>query len=577
MIHPIKVEFDVPATMRDGTVLRANVFKPADPGEFPVALTRTPYSKDLATSNQVLDAVRLAREGYIVVIQDVRGRFNSDGEWYPLRHEASDGYDTVEWAAMLENSNGKVGMFGASYTGFTQWAAAREAPPHLKALMPTMTWADMRDGASWRGGALELGTVAWWLLEVLALDVLFKRFRDAPALHRAQPILSLVNEVNRLHEDGYLSLPLASFEPLQKLNVGAHFFELVSHPDELEAYAPYSVSSAYDRVRVPAYNVGGWYDIFSHGTLQNFAWLRRRGATQEARHSKLLMGPWSHSQLEHTIGELDFGVASMMGFMDLQIDMTGLTRRWFDYWLKGIDDGISNEPPVKLFIMGDNEWRNEQEYPLARTDYTDYFLHCNGSLSVQRPGDESADHYVYDPANPTPTNGGAIQMSEMFTPGVKDQREVEARADVIAYTSEPLAQDLDVTGPVALKLWAASDAFDTDFVGRLVDVHPNGFAQNLTDGIIRARYRHGDTPEMLVPGKPYEFVINLWSTANVFKAGHRIRLDIASASFPRWDRNPNTGAAFGSDSNLRIANQIIFHDSQHPSHLTLPVIPISST
>ena len=475
MIHQVKIEFDVPSTMRDGTVLRANIFRPTDHGDFPVALNRTPYGKDFATSNPILDAVRLARGGYIVVIQDVRGRFNSDGEWYPLRHETLDGYDTVEWAARLPGSNGSVGMFGASYTGFTQWAAARRSPPHLKALAPTMTWADMRDGASWRGGALELGTVAWWLLEALAFDIVFKRYQGAPPLQRAIAVGALVKEIDRLRTEGYQSLPLASFEPLDKLNVGGHFFDLVSQPNVSEAYAPYSIASSYDKVRVPAYNIGGRYDIFAQGTIQNFVGLRSGGASPEARQSKLLMGPWSHSQHHHTVGEMDFGFGSTMEFIDVQTDLTGLTQRWFDYWLKGVDNGITREPPIMLFIMGDNVWRTENEFPLARTEYVNYYLRQGSLLSLEIPGNEPPDHYVYDPSHPTPTSGGAVLMNPLFSPGVKDQRPIEARDDLLVFTSELLLRDTEVTGPVLLKLWGASDATDTDFVGRLVDVHPDGF------------------------------------------------------------------------------------------------------
>jgi putative CocE/NonD family hydrolase len=439
--------------------------------------------------------------------------------------------------------------------------------------MPTVTWADARDGGFWRGGALELGLAAEWLLEALALDVLLKRYQNAPLMQKAVAVGALVNEINRLRTEGYRSLPLSTFEPLRKLGVGDHFFELVAQPNSREASAPYSVASAYDKVRVPAYNIGGWYDIFAQGTIENFVALRTKGATPQARQSRLLMGPWSHMQHTHVIGEMDFGFAAMMELINVQTDLTGLTQRWLDHWLKGIDNGITREPPIKLFIMRDNVWRDENEFPLSRAEYTRFYLHRDGVLSTQAPGDEPADHYTYDPANPTPTSGGAILMNLLFNPGVKDQRPIEAREDVLVYTSERLARDTEVTGPVVVKLRAASDARDTDFVARLVDVHPDGFAQNLTDGIIRARYRNGDTPEPLDPGKPYEYTIDLWSTANVFEAGHGIRLDIASANFPRWDRNPNTGAPFGTDAALCPARQTIFHDSEHPSHVILPIIP----
>ncbi len=514
MENQITVEFDVPATMRDGTVLRANIFRPVEPGAYPVALTRTPYSKDFASVSPILDAVRLARAGYIVVIQDVRGRFRSEGAWAPMLHEAADGYDTVEWAAQLPGSNANVGMFGASYFGFTQWAAATQAPPHLKAIVPSITWADARDGLFWRGGAMELGTGAYWQLTAIAIDVLLKRYQEAAPDERARALGLLVHEINRLRAEGYHSLPLKDFEPYRRLDLAPDFDDLVANPNSREHGAPYSVAETYDQVRVPAYNIGGWYDIFCQGTLQNFSVLRAEGRTAEARQARLLVGPWSHVGYSGIVGEVDFGFTAASSFINLQTDLTGLTQRWFDYWLKGIDNGVVNEPPVKLFVMGDNVWRDEQEWPLARARPTSFYLHSagaataldgDGTLSIDRPGHEPADRFTYDPQDPTPTHGGPILMNATFVPGVRDQRPIERRADVLVYTSAPLDHEVEVTGPVVVKLWAASSAPDTDFVARLVDVHPDGLAQNLTDGIIRARYRDGDTPEPLEPGRAYEF------------------------------------------------------------------------
>jgi uncharacterized protein len=569
----ISVDFDVPAIMRDGVVLRANIFRPASEGPYPVALTRTPYGKDFASVTPFLDAVRLARAGYIVVIQDVRGRFRSEGEWKPFANEAADGYDTVEWAARLPGSNGSVGMFGASYFGFTQWMAAKESPPSLKAIVPSITWADVRDGVFWRGGAFELGTHALWHIATIALDILLKRYQSAPPQELAGALARLVREIDRLSVAGYRALPLKDFEPLKAVGMEGAINEIVEHADNAAYYAPFSIAEAYEQVRVPALNVGGWYDIFTQGTLQNFSALRSAGSTPAARQSKVLVGPWSHVNYTSTVGDVDFGFISSAAFINLQTDLTGLTQRWFDYWLKGIDNGVAQEPPVKIFVMGDNVWRDEQEWPLARARATPFYLHSGGALSAEPPGDEPPDHYTYDPSDPTPTLGGNLLMHPRFGPGAKDQRATEARPDVLSYTSAALDGDTEVTGPLVARLWAASDAPDTDFVARLVDVHPDGFAQNLADGIVRARYRGGDAPELLEPGRPYEFTIDLWATANVFKAGHRIRIDIASASFPRWNRNPNTGAPFGSGTELRPARQTILHDAAHPSHIVLPVVP----
>ena len=428
----IVTEFDVSAKMRDGTTLRANIFRPASGGPYPVALTRTPYGKDFASVSPFLDAVRMARAGYIVVIQDVRGRFRSEGEFDAFRNEFEDGYDSVEWAARLPNANGKVGMYGASYFGFTQWAAAVGAPPSLKAIMPSITWHDSRDGTSWRGGALELGTIAGWNLTTIALDAYLKRYAEAPVHEKFPAFMMLVGEINRLRTEGYWSLPLKDFEPLQKTGVGVRDLErFIARPYSAEEAATTSPAPHLDRVTVPSYNIGGWYDIFTQGTLQNFVAMRERGATPEARQAKLLIGPWSHVNYRHVVGQQDFGFVSNMAFMNLQTDLTGLTQRWFDYWLKGIDNGITSEPPVKLFIMGDNVWRDEHEWPLARTQYTPYYLHSagnantldgDGSLSTTPPADEPSDAYVYDPAAPTPTLGGSNLMHSLFYQGVKDQR-----------------------------------------------------------------------------------------------------------------------------------------------------------
>ncbi len=575
MPDTITTQFDVPATMRDGTVLRANIFRPADNGQYPVALTRTPYGKDFASVTPILDAVRLARAGYIVVIQDVRGRFTSEGRFAPFRHEAEDGYDTVEWAARLPGSTGAVGMWGASYFGFTQWVTAVQAPPALKAIVPTITWADARDGASWRGGAFELGLSAYWQLGSVGLTEVFRRLAQTQAAPeaRAQTLGAWLREANTLRDAGYWSLPLRDFAPFRRLDLVPEWPDYFTHVNERAYSTFYSPRERYSGVTVPSLNVGGWYDIFSQGTLDSFVALRETGSTPAARQARLVMGPWAHVNYGHVVGETDFGFAAQMGFMNLQIDLTGLTQRWFDTWLKGMDTGMTQEPPVRLFVMGDNVWRDEAEWPLARAQATPYYLRRGERLSPTPPDDEHPDHYTYDPADPTPTWGGAVLMNPLYTPGVKDQRPVEARPDVLVYTTDPLERDVEVTGRILVTLWAASDAPDTDFVARLVDVHPDGFAQNLTDGIIRARFRDGDTPKLLTPGEPTEFTIDLWSTANVFKAGHRIRLDIASANFPRWDRNPNTGAPFGVDASLRPARQTVFHDAAHPSHVTLPIIP----
>jgi len=588
MGQEIIVDFDVPATMLDGIVLRANIYRPVGEGQWPVLLTRLPYGKDLPGGTAFLDPAQVARRGYVVVVQDTRGRSASEGEWVPFVNEAQDGYDTVEWAAQLPQSNGSVGMYGISYFGFTQWATAVLQPPALKAMAPIQTWNDPFNGLTFRGGALELGTSGSWQL-MMGIDVLMRRHRNDPqALGRA--IYLLAKETDALGKQGYWSLPLREFGPLHRHNVAPHFFENFVSPMDLEheLVKPLAIFQQQEQVTVPALNVAGWYDIFLLDTITNFKVLRENGSTPEARQSKLIIGPWTHGAFSNPVGELNFGFGSTAAFIDLQIDLVSLQVRWFDHWLKGLDTGILNEAPIKLFVMGANAWRDEQEWPLARAVDTRYYLHSldranslhgNGYLTTDKPEshEPASDHYGYDPANPVMTRGGALLMPPEYPAGPYDQRVTEGRQDVLVYTSGELKEDLEVTGPVTVHLWAISSAPDTDFVARLVDVYPDGYAQNLTDGIIRARYRHfhrgQSRPELIEPGKAYEYEIDLWATSNVFKAGHRIRLDITSSNFPRWDRNPNTGHDFGADTEIAVARQTILHDPEHASYVVLPVVP----
>lgn len=588
MDQKITVDFDVPAKLRDGTILRANVYRPAGEGQWPVLLTRLPYGKDFPIGASVMDPAQVARRGYVVIVQDTRGRMTSEGEWAPFINEAQDGVDTIEWAARLPYSNGEVGMYGISYFGFTQWSAAVHQPPALKAMVPFETWNDPFNGVVFRGGALELGLMGQWQL-MMGLDVLMRRHRDDPqALGRS--IYILAKEIDALGKLGYWSLPLREFEPLKRNDVAPGYFEYFSRPMDREhpLLKPMTINGQHENVTVPTLNAGGWYDIFLQDTISNFKVMREQGSTAEARQSKLLIGPWSHGGVGNAVGEINFGFGSSAAFIDLQMDFVSLQVRWFDHWLKGIDTGMLNEAPVKLFVMGANVWRDEQEWPLARAAETRYYLHSNGHantlhgngyLTTDIPDIEepSSDQYVYDPANPVITRGGALLMSPEYPAGPYDQRQTEGREDVLVYTTAELKEDVEVTGPIVVHLWAISSAPDTDFVARLVDVHPDGYAQNLTDGIIRARYRNfarGEAPSLIEPGTAYEYEIDLWATSNVFQAGHRIRLDVTSSNFPRWDRNPNTGHDFGTSSELAVARQTILHDREHPSYVILPIVPM---
>lgn len=582
--HQITIDFDVPAKMRDGTILRANVYRPATEGKWPVLLTRLPYGKDLSLLHTLFDAAQAARQGYVVIIQDTRGRSTSDGDWEPMRREALDGYDTVEWASRLHYSSGQVGMFGLSYFGFTQWVTILEQQPNLKAAVPMMAWGDPLNGVTFRNGAFELGTAAQWNL-MMGIDVLTRRYRGERDPRKLRAVLyQLVKDFDAIGPQGYYSLPLKDFAPLKRNDVSPSFFELIKHPMDRVHSDPMTILGKYERAGVPTFNIGGWYDIYLQDTITNFNHMREHGATAEARQSKLLIGPWTHANFSNPIGELNFGLAATAALLDYRTDLFSLQIRWFDQWLKGINTGILDEAPVKIFVMGANVWRDEQAWPLERAVETRYYLHSNGhantlhgdgTLSTAAAEVEEPDQYSYDPANPVPTRGGATRMADEFRPGPYDQRTIESRDDVLVYSTAPLERAVEVTGPIKVHLWAISSAPDTDFVARLVDVHPDGYAQNLTDGIIRARYRnfeHGEQPSLIESGRAYEYEIDLWSTSNLFKQGHRIRLDITSSSFPRWDRNPNTGHDFGADSELVVAKQTILHDAEHPSYVLLPII-----
>jgi uncharacterized protein len=564
----VEVTFDVPVPMRDGTLLRANLYRPARADRCPVLLMRTPYGKNRFSGGVTgLDPVDVARQGYLVVVQDTRGRFASDGEFRPW-HEAEDGYDTIAWAAELPFADGQVGTFGASYAGFSQWAAAALQPQGLAAISAFTSCADPLQGLFFRGGAFHLGMNAMWYLSVLGPEILARRYR-ADRSGRDRALAALANEVDAFADDGFIPLPLADFAPLRRHPVGPAFFEPIVHPMNPAAFHHMTIGDKYDRVLVPSFNVGGWYDNFQQQTIDNYLAMRSRGV-----HARLLVGPWAHDLVTNPIGEVNFGMAAEATTIDLQSDVGGIQLRWFDRWLKGLQNGADEEPPVKYFVMGANTWCEDTGWPPSRRLDTAYYLHPGGGLSPAPPADSEADVYLYDPADPVPTWGGATFLLPEFPNGPRDQRMIEARPDALTYTTQRLDEDVEVSGRITVYLWATSSAPDTDFVARLCNVFPSGLSLDLTDGIIRARYRDypRGTPSLIEPGRPYEYVIDLWSTSNLFRAGHRIRLDITSSSFPRWHRNPNTGHDLFADATLRVARQAVLHDPVHPSRVILPVV-----
>ena len=545
--------------MRDGVALRADIYRPKAQGKFPVLLQRTPYDK----TNPMSFAVEAAQRGYVVIIQDVRGRFRSEGEWYPFQHESRDGYDTVEWAAALPYSNGKVGMFGASYVGATQFLAATAAPPHLAGICPAVTASNYHDGWTYQGGAFEQWFNESWTTG-LARNTMRRRV-DSSA--NALPWTS--------------ALPLASY-PVLEVPAGEglapYFRDWLEHPNYDDYWKQWSIEEQYQQIRVPVFSIAAWYDIFLAGSLRNYARLKTEAGSEEARRGqRLLVMIGGHAGEGRRIGGVDFGEKALYDDEEVML-------RWYDWLLKGKANGVQKEKPVKIFVMGKNVWREEDDWPLGRAKNRRYYLHSGGAanglagggtLNTTAPAGEPSDKYVYDPADAVPTIGGPLCCEALPTGiGPEDQRPTEARSDVLVFTAAPIMQDTEVTGPVSLDLFASTSAVDTDFTAKLVDVWPNGFAQNLTEGILRLRYRNSqEKPEPANPGEIYHITVDLWATSNVFLAGHRLRLEISSSNFPRFDRNLNTGEEQARATRMVKATNAIYHDREHPSALVLPIVP----
>jgi putative CocE/NonD family hydrolase len=564
----ILVEKNVEARMRDGVVLRADVYRPDTPMRLPVLLERTPYSKHPGSSDAGLR--RIASHGFVVIVQDTRGRYTSEGVARP-HDEAEDGFDTIEWAARLPYVDGRVGTFGGSYSATTQLVAAPLRPPHLVAMFPASSYNSRYDMV-FQGGAFYLADGLSWNLGQGA-DV--RRREREPTADRDRPIGLTAAERRLLAEEWLWHVPLNTIDALDLRRVSPGYFDMLAHPSYDAYWQRFDVEARHGEIEAPAFHITGWYDTLLNGTIRNFVGLRRNARTPRARDGqRLVVGAWTHARPtpdSTRIGDVDFGPGA--GF-----DLEGARLDWFNFWLKNVDTQVLTRAPVRLFVMGANVWRDEQEWPLARAVPTPFYLHGGGAantldgdgrLSETPPADERPDRFTYDPRHPVPTGqrGGYSR-----TP--TDQREVERRPDVLVYTTAALTSPLEVTGPIELRLWAASSGRDTDFTAKLVDVWPDGTARMLTDGILRARYRRGKTAStLLVPGQPEEMTVDVGATSNVFGAGHRIRLEISSSNFPRFDRNPNTGAAFGESAELRTAEQTIFHDAARPTRIVLPIVP----
>lgn len=599
---------------RDGVRLAANVHLPARsgaiaPGRFPAIVERSPYNKDAVAASLINEYVS---RGYAVVVQDVRGRYASEGRWRPVRDDGADGADLLKWIGEQPWSNGKVGTMGTSYNGATQHAMAIANAPNLTAMVPVDAMTNYGRYGIRHNGAFELRWFNWLLTLGNATGTragatgLYQSPDGRSAALRAASsphAVAALEELGANVRDYVKMLPLRpGTTPLKFApDYEAWLIEAMRHGDN-DSFWTDMGSSVVDHIAeykdIPVYHVTGWYD--SWGTqVANLNYVELAKAKKSPQ--KLIVGPWTHGgQGVSYSGIAEFGP-------EAAIDLAGLRLRWYDRWLKGIDNGVDKEAPVRIFVMGSGEprktaegrlfvggrWRDEREWPLARSVETPYYLHADGTLSTTKPGAAKPTTYRFDPANPVPTIGGNVSSEGVLMPrGAQDQRchpthwlcrdslPLSARADVLVFQTPPLERDIEVTGRLIVKLWASSDGPDTDFTAKLIDVYPPnqdypaGVDLNVGDSIVRARYRESlKSAKMLKPGEPQEFTIEMYPTSLVFRRGHRIRVDVSSSNFPRFDVNPNTGESLNQQRRLRVAENTIYHDAQRPSRILLPIVP----
>lgn len=547
----VRMEFDTRIRMRDGVELSADVYRPDRDGRFPVILVRTPY--DNGTAPNLAAGKRWASRGFVYVVQDVRGRGDSDGSFYPLLTEGRDGYDTIAWLANQPWSNGKVGMLGGSYLGWVQMYAAVEKPPALAALVPTVTPTDPDKSWPMQFGAISPATISW-LANISG--------------HTSQ-------DLSELDLWGaYAHRPLRTTDRSLGRSIKA-WQDWLDHP----ASDAYWDQMAYqDRVlesRIPMLHVSGWYDDVLLGTLQNYARLTGPNAPADARSRQhLIIGPWGHRINQSTrMGDFDFGPTAL-------IDFEAVEQRWFDRWLNGIPNGVERDPAVRIFVMGENRWRDESEWPLARTQWTKFYLHSggkansrygDGTLDTMPPASEPPDRFRYDPSDPVPliTDAHFSQVG-----GPDDYQMIERRDDVLVFTTAPFSRPTEVCGPLSATIHAASSARDTDWMTKVLIVYPSGVARRLNDGAVRARYaKDPRKAQFVAPGRIESYPIDNWGTCILLNPGERIRLEVSSSSFPKFDPNLNTGGSIADETQGVIADQAVYHDRAHPSFLLLPIIP----
>lgn len=580
MAGKVIVERGVMVPMRDGVRLAADIYRLDDADRRPVLVHGTPYSRNNATAvgGYLFNPLVAAEQGYVVMVYESRGRCSSEGSWRPFADDGRDGYDTVEWAAGQPWSTGSVGIFGNCADGIPAVQTAVSAPPHLKACLLYMTGANYHNGWIFSGGAFELAFNLHWTAGALAPEELSRLQLEPKALEEAGYKLMQVldDPIAAAHY-----LPVRDI-PAFQTGVAPFWREWLSHPNYDEYWRGVDAAAHAAQIKVPVLHVTGWYDLMLRGHLDLHGQLQRGGDARLRSHHRIIIGPWDHEAYlgfrVTNAGQRSFGPMAATG----PALMVSTALQWFDQWLLGKETPLLKTAQVRYFLMGTNEWREANAWPPEHT-LVNHYLHSggrantsggDGALTAEPPGTEPADSYVYDPFNPVPTTGGRVLL--LVPGGIEDQAELEERDDVLVYTSPRLVTPLTVAGPVSVTLFASSSAPDTDFTAKLVDVEPEGYCANITEGIIRARYRNGqDREEMLEPGTVTKFVIDLWAVAHTFKPGHRIRLEISSSNFPRFDRNLNARVhpAAGTAADAQEAVQQVLHTTHYPSCLSLPVVP----
>ena len=555
----IRIDRYQAVAMRDGVKLYADVYRPKAEGKYPTIIVRTPYGVQRESAGIHDKLPKFAAAGYAVVIQDVRGRYESEGAWDPFRYEAKDGHDTIQWAAKQPWSNGKVCTQGGSYLGHVQWAAASQTPANLVCAFPAVASTNIY--ANWisQGGAFRLSFNYGWGVVRMPNRIMLPQWwhtgADARDELRYEQILKHV--------------PLRTGDLESAHYQVKHYRDWLTHESYDAYWKAISDEERFEKVTVPVHTSGGWFDIFLAGTINGYTGMKARGGSEKARReTRMLIGPWGHGPSQK-FGDLDFGPRANQDLFDYEL-------RFFDRHLKGEDNALASEPPVKIFYMGANKWKHEQDWPIPGTKYTPWYLQGNGRIGAAQPaGGRESTTYTYDPNDPVPTTGGNNCCGTPTAAGPMDQRKIDGRTDIVRFLSEPFKEAMAIAGPVKMQLHASTDGTDTDWMVKLVDVYPDGGAYPMAEGMLRARFRKGlNKPELLKPEEAYEFTIDMVGTAVVFQPGHRLRVDITSSNFPQFDRNPNTGEALGASGKLRVAKQTVYHSAAKPSHIVLPVVPL---